>query len=105
MADAYKERGEECVFCDPNLAIVAEDDLSYAIRDAFAVTPGHTLVIPRRHVVDYFDLCQPELNAANGLLHQLKEQLSDKDDSISGFNVGINSGASARQTIWHATHT
>lgn len=101
MADAYKERSEGCIFCDPDREIVAEDDLCYAIRDAFAVTPGHTLVIPRRHVADYFDLYQPELNAANRLLQQLKEQLSDDDDSISGFNVGINSGASAGQTIFH----
>lgn len=101
MADAYSEREDGCIFCHPDREIVAEDDLCYAIRDAFAVTPGHTLVIPRRHVADYFGLFQPELNAANRLAHQLREQLLAEDPNITGFNVGINSGASAGQTVFH----
>jgi ATP adenylyltransferase len=101
MADDYKVREDGCIFCHPDREIIAEDDLCYAIRDGFAVTPGHTLIIPKRHVADYFGLFQPELNSANRLLHQIKEQLKADDETISGFNIGMNSGASAGQTVFH----
>ena len=101
MADGYKVREDGCIFCHPDREILLEDDLCYAIRDGFAVTPGHTLVIPKRHVADYFGLYQPELNAVNRLLHQLREQRTAEDATISGFNVGMNAGASAGQTVFH----
>lgn len=59
------------------------------------------MVIPKRHVADYFDLYQPELNAINQLLAKIKDELTVADASITGFNIGINSGQSAGQTIFH----
>ena len=59
------------------------------------MTPGHSLVIPRRHVADGLALHQPEWNAA-------VELLSAQDASISGWNVGLNSGEAAGQTVFHA---
>lgn len=95
----------ECLFCNIDESrIIAINDLAYAISDGFPITEGHALVIPKRHVEDYFGLSKDELLACNELLHHLKVQLQAKDDSISGFNIGMNAGASAGQTILHC-HT
>lgn len=100
---SYDVRDPECVFCMPDESrIIAENELCYAIRDQYPVTAMHTLVIPRRHVADYFDLYQPELNAINALLQDQRAQILTDDASVSGFNVGINSGVDAGQTIFHA---
>jgi diadenosine tetraphosphate (Ap4A) HIT family hydrolase len=61
----------------------------------------HTLVIPKRHVADYFDLYQPELNAIQALLKEQREKTLAADPAVTGFNVGINTGADAGQTIFH----
>ena len=81
--------------------IIAENELCFAIRDGFPVTDLHTLVIPKRHVADYFDLYQPELNAIHDLLANQKESIMHEDKSVTGFNVGINAGKSAGQTVFH----
>ena len=72
------------------------------IADAYPVTPGHSLVIPRRHVSDGLGLHQPEWNAAVELLKRRREQLRAQDASISGWNVGLNSGKAAGQMVFHA---
>ena len=81
--------------------IVAENELCYAIRDGFPVTPMHTLVIAKRHVTDDFDLYQPELNAIQSMLKAQREQILAEDPAVRGFNVGINAGTDAGQTIFH----
>ncbi len=65
------------------------------------MTEGHTLIIPKRHVADYFELHQPELNAINELLQKHKKELQKNDKSITGFNVGVNCGEDAGQSIFH----
>ena len=91
-----------CLFCSiESDRIIAENELVYAIRDGFPVTEMHTLVIPKRHVVDYFSLTQEELMACDSLLRQLKEEIEESDDSVQGFNIGMNAGAVAGQTIFH----
>jgi ATP adenylyltransferase len=94
-----------CIFCnlpeDDGSRILAENELAYAIRDGFAVTEGHTLIIPKRHVIDYFGLTQPELNAVNQLLSSEKKKLQKTDPSIAGFNIGMNCGEASGQTIFH----
>jgi diadenosine tetraphosphate (Ap4A) HIT family hydrolase len=81
--------------------IIDENELAYVVQDAFPVTEGHRLIIPKRHVADYFELGQAELNAVNQLLVKHKALLETQDTLISGFNVGINCGADAGQTIFH----
>ena len=91
-----------CVFCSiPADRIVAESSLAYAIRDKFPVTDGHLLVIPKRHAENYFSLTQDELLACDGLLRQLRDDFRDKDSSVEGFNIGMNAGAVAGQTVFH----
>jgi diadenosine tetraphosphate (Ap4A) HIT family hydrolase len=82
--------------------VLLENELALCIADAYPVTPGHSLVIPRRHVSDGLALHQPEWNAVVELLKRRREQLSTQDASISGWNVGLNSGVAAGQTVFHA---
>lgn len=99
---SYDVREPECLFCSlEESRIIAENELCYAIRDKYPVTPMHTLVIPRRHVADYFDLYQPELNAINALLQDQRANILTDDPLVTGFNVGINSGVDAGQTVFH----
>jgi len=69
------------------------------------VTEGHTLIIPKRHIADYFGLSTAEVSATNQLLHLVKAQLCSGDETIAGFNIGMNAGISAGQTVVHCqTH-
>ena len=102
VAETYNQREEGCVFCEiPSERVIAENELCYAIRDGFPVTPLHSLIIPKRHVSDYFDLFQPELNAIHRMLNDLRSDIQRDDPEVTGFNVGINAGESAGQTIFH----
>lgn len=101
----YDQRDQKCLFCqikesDPD-RIIHENNLAYVIIDGFEVTKGHSLIIPKRHVSDYFSLTQAEINAVNQLILIRKDQLTDQDRSIEGFNIGINNGEVAGQTIFH----
>jgi ATP adenylyltransferase len=100
------EAGEDgCLFCDiqskDRKRIVAENSVAYAIRDGYAVTAGHTLLIPKRHVADYFGLIPAEVNAINQLMAEQKALLQSEDKSIEAFNIGMNCGEVAGQTIFH----
>ncbi len=102
MAESYKRRERGCPFCEvPKDRMVAENELSYAVRDAFPVTPLHTLVIPKRHVRSYFELVRPELNACHRLLEQERGTIARADAGVEGFNVGVNDGEMAGQTVFH----
>lgn len=91
-----------CPFCElPAERIAAANALAVAINDGFPVTVGHSLVIPRRHVIDWFGLTPEEVLACNGLLQQLRQEIQTADHSVTGFNIGINAGADAGQTILH----
>ena len=102
ILDSYSDRDADCVFCN-NCAgrIIAKNELCFAIRDGFPVTDLHTLIIPKRHVADYFDLYQPELNAIHDLLSRQRQSIMHEDKTVTGFNVGINAGKSAGQTVFH----
>jgi ATP adenylyltransferase len=100
--EPMQDESAECLFC--HIApgrVIAQNDLAYAIRDGFPVTPLHTLVIPKRHVADYFGLEAQELLAIDQLLRQLRTEILAHDPEVSGFNVGMNAGAVAGQTIFH----
>jgi diadenosine tetraphosphate (Ap4A) HIT family hydrolase len=91
-----------CLFCEiPKERIVAQNELAYAIRDGFPVTDGHSLVIPKRHAETYFQLSHDEILACNELLISLKNEIQQLDLTVTGFNIGMNAGASAGQTVFH----
>ena len=102
-ADMYSLRDSDCLFCEiqGSARVIAENTLCYLIEDAYPVTEGHSLVIPKRHVADYFGLTQAEINSANQLLTDRKDLLGTRDKSVTGFNIGMNCGEDAGQTIFH----
>ena len=103
IADSYDDRRTGCLFCDDCAGrMIAENELCFAIRDGFPVTENHTLIIPKRHVADYFDLYQPELNAIHQMISEQRQDILETDKTVLGFNVGVNSGLVAGQTIFHA---
>ncbi|MBR2960394.1 MAG: HIT family protein, partial [Burkholderiaceae bacterium] len=64
----------ECIFCQiPKNEIVAESDLCLAFYDQFPVSPGHLLIIPKRHVAGYFDLTEDEVKAMQTMLFDMKK--------------------------------
>ena len=101
---SYDQRQDGCVFCalEGSGRVLLENELALCIADAFPVTEGHSLVIPRRHVADGLALHQPEWNAVVELLKMQREQLRSQDATIRAFNVGLNSGEAAGQTVFHA---
>lgn len=90
-----------CVFCSlPSERIVAENEHAMLILDAFPVSLGHSLVIPKRHVASFFDASPDERTALFELLavaHE-RQKVAHRPD---GFNIGINDGAAAGQTVPH----
>ena len=101
VRESYDFRDSKCIFCNNERKRVIENELAYAIFDKYPVTELHTLIIPKRHVTNYFDLYQPEINAVNQIIKDLKTKLEKKDITISGFNIGVNNGASSGQTVDH----
>lgn len=93
---------ERCLFCTiPTERVLAANKLAYAILDGFPVTPLHALVIPRRHAPSYFELTPEELLACNDLLLRLRRDFTERDAAIAGFNIGVNAGEAAGQTVFH----
>lgn len=102
VRESLNLRDSECLFCNlDDRPIFMENRLSLAIVDRFPVTQGHLLVIPRRHEKDYFQLGSAEVRSCSTLLADCRDRLANDDTSIRGFNVGINSGVAAGQTIMH----
>ena len=93
-----------CLFCDRDNAtqhsIILENDQAYARWDNMPVSQGHLEVIPKRHILSFFDLTDQELSSMYGLLAQAKSVV-DKKYSPAGYNIGINDGEAAGRTIHH----
>ena len=99
---SYKNHVKNCLFCNTNkLKVINKNELAYAILDSFPVAESHTLIVPKRHVKTYFELGQAELNACNQLISIEREKIQSNDLTVNGFNIGINNGESAGQTIFH----
>ena len=92
---------DDCPFCRIEPArIVAETELTLTIRDGFPVSPGHTLVIPKRHFADFFEATDAEAAEIWKALRAAATALT-REHSPNGFNVGVNVGAAAGQTVMH----
>jgi len=105
MPNMHKQEIKQCLFCEIQAnnrkRIITENNLVYAIQDGFPVTEGHTLLIPKRHTLDYFGLTQEEVLAINQLMDSHRQLLQKEDQTIDGFNIGMNCGETAGQTIFH----
>ena len=90
-----------CPFCGlPEARVRVRNHLAIAFRDAFPVTQGHSLVIPLRHLPSLFDTTAEERIAMFELLEEAKRQLQ-AEFAPAGYNIGINDGAAAGQTVGH----
>jgi diadenosine tetraphosphate (Ap4A) HIT family hydrolase len=94
----------DCRFCDLARASSAHQIFGSVtvLEDAFPVTPGHHLVLPRRHVPDYFGMTSEEKKDSDRAITSLRSTLLGADPSIAGFNIGTNAGEAAGQTVPHA---
>ena len=97
-----KDPNNPCIFCKiKNIEIIKRNNLAYASYDSYPVTKNHILIIPYRHVKDYFELNEKEILACNELIKLVKTEILKTDKSIKGFNVGTNIGKVAGQSIMH----
>ena len=93
---------EDCLFCDfDNDELIEEGQYCYARRDGYPVSEHHSLVIPKRHVASYFDLDEDEVIDMHRMVVQMKARIESMDKTVSGFNVGVNVGRDAGQSVFH----
>ena len=97
-----RDPNNPCLFCDSKKSGIAhENDLAYASYDSYPVSDHHCLIIPKRHIKDYFDMTNDELIACNDLIQIVKNEILSKDTNVEGFNIGTNAGKIAGQSIMH----
>lgn len=98
-----KHNDSDCPFCNPDSErmLISEIATAYAIFDKYPISEGHALIIPKRHIPNYFDLSFKEQSACWLLVNRVKTILQNQFNP-EGFNVGINVNAEAGQTVFHA---
>ena len=95
-----RDPNNPCLFCKEPRGVLRVHELAYSARDTYAVSPGHTLIIPKRHVASFFELTQDELVACINLINEEK-QFIDGEFNPDGYNIGVNVGPAAGQSILH----
>ena len=97
-----KDPNNPCLFCNIKESGCAhQNDLAYTSYDSYPVSEHHCLIIPKRHVGDYFELSKDELIACDELIKIAKNEILIKDQSVKGFNLGTNIGKVSGQSILH----
>ncbi|HEV3365805.1 MAG TPA: HIT family protein [Acidimicrobiia bacterium] len=92
---------EECIFCTPRVELLEANELAVAFPAGYPVSPGHVLIVPRRHEPDFFSLTAEEQAALVALVNPVRARLSERY-APDAFNLGVNAGKAAGQTILHA---
>ena len=93
---------EECLFCNKKKQnIIYSTKFVYVVRDSYPVTKYHSLIIPHRHISDFFDLNRDELKDLSETLKKERQFLLSLDKKITAFNVGVNAGKDAGQSVMH----
>ena len=91
-----------CLFCNiKESGLADENKLAFASYDTYPVSDLHCLIIPKRHVNNYFELTNDEVISCNDLIKKIKEEILLKDPSVKGFNIGSNAGKIAGQSVLH----
>ena len=97
-----RDPNNPCLFCNSKISgIACENEFAYASYDTYPVSEHHCLIIPKRHVMDYFELTNEELIACNDLIKIIKEDILDKDKTVKAFNIGTNAGKISGRSIMH----
>ena len=95
-----RDPNNPCLFCGDPRGVSLQNEFAYSARDSYAVSPGHTVVIPKRHVASYFDLTPDEVHACTELISE-ERKLLDEEFKPDGYNIGVNVGPAAGQSIFH----
>ena len=97
-----KDPNNPCIFCKIRKEeLQFENELAYSSTDSYPVSKFHSLIVPKRHVDNYFYLNKDEIIACNELILKTKEKILILDSGVKGFNIGTNAGKSAGQSIMH----
>ena len=97
-----RDPNNPCLFCNINSKdLVFENEFAFASFDSYPVSKYHSLIVPKRHILDYFELTNDELLACNDLIKKIKKKIQNEDKTVDGFNIGTNSGVVAGQSIMH----
>ena len=97
-----KDPNNPCLFCNVKKSGCAhENELAYASYDTYPVSKHHCLIIPKRHIKDYFELDKDELLACDALIRIIQKEILNKDKTVKGFNLGTNVGKVSGQSIFH----
>ena len=97
-----RDPNNPCLFCNiNNKDLVFDNEFAFASFDSYPVSKYHSLIVPKRHILDYFELTNDELLACNDLIKKIKKKIQKEDKTVDGFNIGTNSGVVAGQSIMH----
>ena len=97
-----RDPNDPCLFCNiEESGLVDENSLAYASYDTYPVSELHCLIIPKRHVKDFFELNNDEVIACTNLIKKIKNHVLLKDPLVKGFNIGTNAGKVAGQSVLH----
>ena len=96
------DQNNPCLFCESKESgFIIENHLAYVSYDTYPVSKYHCLIIPKRHMKNFFDLTNDELVACNDLIKIIKKDIINKDPRVEGFNLGTNIGRVSGQSILH----
>ena len=97
-----RDPNNPCLFCNINSKdLIFDNEFAFASFDSYTVSKYHSLIVPKRHILDYFELTNDELLACNNLIKKIKKKIQNEDKTVDGFNIGTNSGIVAGQSIMH----
>ena len=97
-----KDPNNPCIFCKIRKEELRfENELAYSSTASYPVSNFHSLIVPKRHVKNYFEMNNEEVQASNELILKTKEQILKEDPTVKGFNIGTNVGKVAGQSIMH----
>ena len=97
-----KDPNNPCLFCNKKSSgCTHENELAYVSYDSYPVSKYHCLIIPKRHIKNYFELTEKEIIACNKLIKIIKDEILKKDQTVKGFNLGTNIGKVSGQSIFH----
>ena len=97
-----RDPNNPCLFCIIKKdEILDENEFAYATFDSYPVSNQHCLIVPKRHIKDYFELIEKEIIGCDQLIKKIKSKIEKNDKLVKGFNIGVNSGKVAGQSIMH----
>ena len=97
-----KNPNNPCLFCNTSKKeIIFENNLAFVAFDSYPVSQFHSLIITKKHIQNYFDLTNNELLACHSLILRIKNKINSEDNTVKGFNIGVNSEKVAGQSIFH----